>query len=195
LHGGTRLQADVTVRGGASGLADYEVLARLNLKPGRYQLRTAASVGSLTTTGSLYYDVDVPDFSEAPLSLSGLVMTSSPARQIAPADALKNVIPVVPTSQRAFPQGTQASAFVRVYQGGKKPMTDVAFWIELRNQDDHVVLERRDDVRADAFGAGTRAADINVALPIPRLARGSYLLTVAVGAKADVRRFVRFEVR
>jgi hypothetical protein len=74
-------------------------------------------------------------------------------------------------------------------------MTDVPFWIELRNQDDHVVLERRDDVRADAFGAGTRAADINVALPIPRLARGSYLLTVAVGAKAEVRRFVRFEVR
>jgi VWFA-related protein len=195
FHGGTRLRADVTVRGGASGLADYEVLARLNLKPGRYQLRTAASVGSLTTSGSLYYDVDIPDFSEAPLSLSGLVMTSSPARQIAPADALKNVIPVVPTSQRVFPQGTQASAFVRVYQGGKKPMTDVPFWIELRNQDDHVVLERRDDVRADAFGAGTRAADINVALPIPRLARGSYLLTVAVGAKAEVRRFVRFEVR
>src|SRR5688572_9175455 len=195
FHGGTRLQADVTVRGGASGLADYEVLARLTLKPGRYQLRTAASIGALTTSGSLYYDVDVPDFTEAAVSLSGLVMTSTPARQIAPADALKNVIPVVPTSQRVFPQGTQASAFVRVYQGAKKPMTDVPFWIELRNQDDHVVLERRDDVRADAFGAGTRAADINVALPIPRLARGSYLLTVAVGAKADVRRFVRFEVR
>jgi VWFA-related protein len=194
-HGATRLKADVTVRGGATGLADYEVLARLTLKPGRYQLRTAASVGALTTSGSLYYDVEVPDFTEAPLSLSGLIMTASPARQIAPADALKNVIPIVPTSQRAFPQGTQASAFVRVYQGARKPLTDVPFWIELRNQDDHIVLERRDDVRSDAFGAGTRAVDINVALPIARLARGSYLLTVAAGSKADVRRVVRFEVR
>ena len=195
FHGGTRLQAAVTVRGGASGLADYEVLARLNLKPGRYQLRTAAHVGALTTSGSLYYDVEIPDFIEAPLSLSGLIMTASPARQIAPADGLKNVIPVVPTSQRVFPQATQASAFVRVYQGGRTPLTRVPFWIELRNQDDHVVLERRDDVRAEAFGAGTRAADINVALPLGRLGRGSYLLTVAAGPKAEVRRFVRFEVR
>ena len=194
-HGSTRLQADVTVRGGASGLAEYEVLARLNLRPGRYQLRAATHVGALTTSGSLYYDVDVPDFTEAPLSLSGLVMTASPARHIAPADALKNVIPVVPTTQRAFSQGTQASAFVRVYQGGRKPLVDVPFWIELRNQDDHVVLERRDDVRTHAFGAGTRAADINVELPIPRLSRGNYLLTVAVGPQAEVRRFVRFEVR
>lgn len=194
-HGATRLRADVTVRGGASGLAEYEVLARLTLRPGRYQLRTAASVGSLTTSGSLYYDVDVPDFTEAPLSLSGLVMTASPARQIAPADALKNVIPVVPTSQRVFQAGTQASAFVRVYQGGRTPMIDVPFWIEIRNEDDHIVLERRDDIRNDAFGAGTRAADVNVALPLSRLTRGSYLLTVGVGEKAEVRRNVRFEVR
>lgn len=194
-HGATRLRADVTVRGGATGLAEYEVLARLTLRPGRYQLRTAASVGSITTSGSLYYDVDVPDFTDAPLSLSGLVMTANPARQIAPSDALRNVIPVVPTSQRVFPAGTQASAFVRVYQGGRKPMTDVPFWIEIRNEDDHIVLERRDDIRNDAFGAGTRAADVNVALPLSRLTRGSYLLTVGVGEKAEVRRNVRFEVR
>jgi VWFA-related protein len=69
--GSTRLRGDVTVRADATGLAEYEVLSRIDLKPGRYQLRVAANVGSLVTSGSLYYDVDVPDFSDAPVSMSG----------------------------------------------------------------------------------------------------------------------------
>ena len=75
--GATNLRADVTIRADASGLAEYEVLSRIDLKPGRYQLRTAANVGSLGTAGSLYYDVVVPDFMDAPLSLSALVLSST----------------------------------------------------------------------------------------------------------------------
>ncbi|HEX7778320.1 MAG TPA: VWA domain-containing protein, partial [Vicinamibacterales bacterium] len=51
--GSKRFRADVTLRAGATGLAEYEVLSRLDLRPGRYQLRIAANVGSLSTGGSL----------------------------------------------------------------------------------------------------------------------------------------------
>jgi hypothetical protein len=40
---------------------------------------------------------------------------------IAPIDGLKGVIPIVPTTQRMFRSTDEASAFVRVYQGGQKP--------------------------------------------------------------------------
>ena len=125
-HSGRRnLRADVTIRADASGLAEYEVLSRIELKPGRYQLRTAANVGSLGTAGSLYYDVVVPDFMDAPLSLSALVLSSPAAPIVAPRDALKALIPIVPTTKRTFRPADQAAAFIRVYQGGNKPLVAV----------------------------------------------------------------------
>ena len=191
MLGASNLRADVVVRAGATGLADYEVLARLDLKPGRYQLRTAANVGSLTTSGSLYYDIDVPDFGEAPLSFSGLVMTAAPAL---PSGGLKTMLPVAPTAQRTFGPGAQASAFLRVYQGGKGALTSVSVRIQLRNGDDVMVLDRREMLDAAAFSRD-RSADVNVALPVARLAPGPYLLTMeSTAGKTTVRRVLRFDV-
>ncbi len=197
FQGGTRLRADVTLRAGASGLAEYEVLARLDLKPGRYQLRTAANVGALATSGSLYYDVDVPDFSNEGISLSGLVFSVNPAMPIAPIDGLKGVIPIVPTTQRTFGSTDQASAFVRVYQGGRNLLAQVPLRIQVRNDDDVTVLDRQEIVQPPAFGAG-RTADVNVTLPISRLRPGDYLLTIEATVPQKpgvVKREVRFSIQ
>ena len=201
FQGGTRLRADVTVRAGATGLAEYEVLGRLDLKPGRYQLRMAANVGALSTSGSLYYDLDVPDFSQARVSLSGLVFTARPAMPIGQQDGMKNVIPLVPTTQRAFGGQDQVAAFVRVYQGGKDALVDVPLRIELRNQDDVVVLDRLESITGQKFAAtGTaRSADVNLTLPVSKLAPGEYLLTIEAfipGPRAtNARRAVRFKIQ
>jgi hypothetical protein len=76
--GSRRVRADVRPRAGASGVGEYDLLARLDLRPGRYQLRIAAHVPALGTSGSVYYDVDVPDFRGEALSLSGLVLSTTP---------------------------------------------------------------------------------------------------------------------
>ena len=49
-----------------------EILSRLALKPGRYNLRVAAHGKSAAREGSVYTDVVVPDFAKEPVSLSGL---------------------------------------------------------------------------------------------------------------------------
>ncbi len=191
MFGATNLRADVVVRAGATGLADYEVLARLDLKPGRYQLRTAANVGSLTTSGSLYYDVEVPDFFDAPVSLSGLVLTAVPAL---PSGGLKTMLPVAPTAQRTFGPGAQASAFLRVYQGGSGALAAVPLRIQLRNGDDVMVLDRQEILDVAAFSKD-RSADVNVALPVARLSPGPYLLTMeSTVGKTTARRMLRFDV-
>ena len=154
--GATNLRADVTIRADASGLAEYEVLSRIDLKPGRYQLRTAANVGSLATTGSLYYDVVVPDFMDPPLSLSALVLSSPAAPIVAPRDGLKTLIPVVPTTKRTFRPSDQASAFLRVYQGGNKPIAAVPLRIQLRNDADVLVFDRREEVGVATFSTCAR---------------------------------------
>ena len=57
---------------------EYELMARLNLKPGRYQLRVSAQSKLRDTAGSVFTDLDVPDFSKAPLSLSGVILHAEP---------------------------------------------------------------------------------------------------------------------
>jgi VWFA-related protein len=52
------------------------LLNRLDLPPGRYQLRVAAQDSAGGNVGSVLYDLDVPDFQKLPFSISGLVLTS-----------------------------------------------------------------------------------------------------------------------
>jgi VWFA-related protein len=77
-RGGSRYETTVTLRPGPAGPVEYEVLSSLVLKPGRYQLRLSAHVGAQGKTGSVYYDIDVPDFSARPLSLWALRRSCAP---------------------------------------------------------------------------------------------------------------------
>jgi VWFA-related protein len=193
--GSRRLTATVAIRAGASGLAEYEVLSRIDLKPGRYQLRIGASVGSLSTQGSVYYDVDVPDFSSSALSLSGIVLSGPGSGEVAPRDALASVMPVIPTSRRAFTAGQQVSAFIRVYQGGDGPLVAVPMRVSLVDSNGAVVMDRRQDLAVAQF-TKARAANIVVPVPIDRLAAGEYLLTLeATSSGTLARRHTRIHVR
>ncbi len=65
----------------------YELLARIELpKPGKYEVRLSAHSIVADTRGSVYVDVDVPDFRKEKLSLSGVVLNSAlPSAPVAPA--------------------------------------------------------------------------------------------------------------
>jgi VWFA-related protein len=186
-----RLVADVAVRPAASGLAEYEVLSRIDLKPGRYQLRIAANVGSLTTSGSLYYDVDVPDFSDAALSLSGLVLSATPGLEVAPKDALKDVMPVLPTARRIFAPSDRVQAFVRVYQGGKKALANVPLRVFVLDAKGLPVMDSRQNLPPAHF-TKERSANVLVPVSVDRLADGEYLLVVETERR--IRREARFRV-
>ncbi|MEX2661739.1 MAG: VWA domain-containing protein [Vicinamibacterales bacterium] len=192
--GSTRHRADVVIRAGSTGLGEYEVLSRLDLRPGRYQLRIAAHVGSLATSGSLYYDVDVPDVSKAALSLSALVLSASPGPVSAPREALAGVLPVVPTARRSFTARHQVAAFTRVHQSGRGPVVPVTLRVLLQNEDGRTVMERPLDLAAADFNAA-RSADVQVQVPVADLAPGEYLMTIeTLNAAVPVRRAIRFSV-
>jgi len=189
VAGSARLVGDVIVRPDERGLGHYEALTSISLKPGRYQLRTAADLSSLGTNGSVYYDIDVPDFGEAPLTLSGLLVSAVPAPIAAPRDALQAIVPVVPTSKRAFRAGDQVRVFARAYQGGKQPAAPVTISTRVKSDNDVLVMDRTQPV------APAASADLNLDLPIAVLAPGSYLLVIeAKTATSRVQRELRFTV-
>jgi VWFA-related protein len=189
-HGTARLRADVALKPDATGFAEYELLVRLDLKPGRYQLRVAGNAISLSTSGSLYADLDVPDVSAKPVSLSPIVFSASPGPVVGSKDDLRSIVPVVPTARRSFGPGAQVLAFTRVYQGGKAALAAVPVRIQLRNAGNELVVDRREELAAPRFSAA-RSADVSLALPVARLSPGEYLLSLEAGT---VRRDTRFAV-
>src|SRR5882757_373776 len=70
----TNLKPESKARIEQSGL---RMLNRLDLPPGKYQLRVAAHDASGGAVGSIQYDLDVPDYQKVPFSMSGLVVTSA----------------------------------------------------------------------------------------------------------------------
>jgi VWFA-related protein len=189
------LKGQIVLRAGVSGEVVFELLSRLDLVPGHYQLRIAADSSIERKSGSVYCDLDVPDFSRGSLSLSGVVLTATPGTTAARKEVLATLLPVVPTALRDFDTSQQVTAFVRVYAGSSGPIGQVQIATRIRNAADDVVYQQTADLRAEGF-SNERAAEYRVDLPMAALQPGPHLLTIeATTAKDSVRRDVRFQRR
>jgi VWFA-related protein len=169
----------------------YDVVSAMVTTPGRYQLRIGAEVAG--ETGSVFVDVDVPDFARADLSLSGLLFSAAPAVPSAVSPDLAPVIPVTPTTVRQFGAGDRVRAFVQVVQGGSKPAMPVRVAASILDSNDQSRASTMTELEAGQFTGRTAAYVYD--LPIATLAPGEYLLTIeaTLGARS-VRRTSRFTV-
>jgi VWFA-related protein len=154
----------------------YEVFQRLSLKPGRYELRLNATSAALDRSGSVYADLEVPDFSRRNIALANIVLGKP--RSPGDKDALVSLFPIVPTTLRDFAPGDSVVAFTRVVVGGSSPLGTVKTVAQLINISDEKVWDQTMDVPATAFGDG-RSAPVQFTVPLEKLASGSYLLSVS----------------
>jgi VWFA-related protein len=194
--GSQRQNVRLQLRQVALGEARYEILTRLDLDPGRYNLRLGAHSSLASDTGSVYLDVEVPDFSKEGLSTSGLLLTSTAAPIAAPPNALAGLVPVIPTTLRQFARSDRVSGFLRVYQGGRKPLVPVSVTTRIVDERATTMSQRRIEIGVDQFRS--RAADVPFDVPVASLAPGPYLLDVDIEATGSARqrqtRHVRFQV-
>jgi VWFA-related protein len=169
----------------------YEVHSKLVAKPGRYELRVGVKTAD-GRTSSVYATVSVPDFDDD-LSLSGLVLRASPSPVTAGADTIGDLVPAAPTSYRAFRKTDDVSAFMRIYEKGKK-FAPAKVTTTLTNAKSEKVADFDQMLEGESVGSRT-AATYDVGLPLDSLTSGEYLLTVAVtvGKRHDDRR-LRFTV-
>ncbi len=214
-RGSVRTTAKAVLSSSVREAATCEVASKLDLKPGRYQLRFAAegllrayqavseapAVATVSEdevldrkSGSVYLDVDVPDFSQ-PLALSAIMLSSKPGLHTGVEKDVRRLLPIVPTTLRDFMAGDQAAAFVRVYQGGKGALESVNVVARIVDGSGTTVFETAKTVAPDSF-ANTRSADYLVDLPMESLKAGPHLLTIAATAgRATFRSEIRFTKR
>jgi VWFA-related protein len=142
---------------------------RMNVPPGRYQLRVAAHDPTTGSVGSVLYDLDVPDFAKDRLAMSGLVLTSAAAMTLLPTakpDAeLRMVLPGPPVAARVFAQNDQLAIFTDVYDNDVTPVHKLDIVTSLIADSGRVVF-KNDEERSTAdlegkpggFGIGTTLA-------------------------------------
>jgi len=153
----------------------------MELPPGKYQLRIAAHDPAGGNVGSVQYDLDVPDFTKAPFSISGLVLTSAAGAALPTVKAdeqLKPVMPGPPVARRAFPQNDEIALFTEVYDnaGASPHKVDITTTV---TTDEGKVLFKTDETRDSTDLGGKRGGyGYTTRVPMKDLALGSYVLKV-----------------
>jgi VWFA-related protein len=177
------LRAETKSRIEQTGL---RMLNRLELPPGRYQLRVAAHDGGGGNVGSVLYDLDVPDFVKSSFNISGLVMTSASGSQlptIRPDETLKAVLPGPPIARREFPQNDEIALFAEVYDnaGNTPHKVDITSTV---TSDEGKVMFKADETRDSTdLGGKTGGYGYAARIPLKDLAPGSYVLTVSAKSR------------
>ena len=161
---------------------------RVELPPGRYQVRIGVRESGAGEMGTVFYDLDVPDFARGRLSMSGLLLTAPSAQRTLTVQADQAAAKLLPGAATRPP---------RLYVVGRA----VAVCGDLRKQfqwptapgrcDD--ALDRRSGARcvrrsrrsrARPFPANDKSATFAVSreVPLKDVAPGRYLLRVEARA-------------
>jgi hypothetical protein len=194
-------RATATFGSGArrAAISRYLLCERLDLKPGRYQLRLGVTSSWAQATGSVYVGVTVPDYGKEVLSMSGLVLdqrSSSAQIPAARTNVITALVAVPPSLARAFAPGDTVWAHVEIYRGPKSPGGAVEVAATLGHErEDEPAWHVRESFPPSAFETTNRVV-YRVPLPIGSLAPGAYRLriTATTGASADNPFIVRREM-
>jgi len=164
------------------------VLRLMQLPPGRYRLQVAAHDPARKLSGSLLFDLDVPDLGKADFAMSGVALMSKSGAATVTAhvdDAIKTLLPGTPTAARSFPQDDELAVFAEVYDDGARPWHQVEVVTTVRSAEGAVVFERIDDHESGEF-KGTRGALRHTSrIPLNTFKPGSYVLSVEAKSSLD----------
>ena len=171
------------------------LLNRMDVPPGRYQLRVAAYDTNGGAVGSVLYDLDVPDFSKARVAMSGLVITSATAGAVVTAKPdveLRTLLPGPPSAARTFAQNDQLAIFADVYDNDVTPVHKVDIAMSLtadegrvvfKNDEEHTTADLAGKPGGFGFGTTLSLADFDPGLYVLKVEARSRLGTDVMASR------------
>jgi VWFA-related protein len=184
------LNAGMRTRVEQSGV---RVLRLMQLPPGRYRLHVAAHDSARKLSGSLLYDLDVPDLGKTDFAMSGVALMSKSGAATVTAhvdEEIKAMLPGTPTAARSFPQDDELAVFAEVYDNGARPWHQVEVVTTVRSAEGEVVFERTDDHESNEFKGTRGALRHTTRIPFKTFEPGSYVLSVEAKSSLDADRTI-----
>lgn len=172
----------------AANARGIRVLSALDLPPGRYQIRIAATEENGGLTGSALYDLEVPDFFKAPLTMSGVAVTSLAAQQVVTMGSEGMIAPLVAgptTATRDFSRADTLALFAEVYENQPgAPAHKLDLSATMRSEDGRVVFEAKEERSSTELQAGRGGYGYTPQIPLKDIQPGTYLLHVEAKSRA-----------
>jgi hypothetical protein len=162
---------------------------RIALAPGRYQVRIGLRESGAGALGTVFYDLEVPDFGKEPLSMSGMLLTAG-SSQLVPtvlSDKLVSaaLLPGPATSRRNFTEGDEVTLYAEVYDNLQTPNNVVAVTARLIGEDGREVFASRETLHAPAKAAGGPTTfGLSKTVSLKDVPAGRYLLQVEAQSPA-----------
>jgi hypothetical protein len=176
---------------------------RLHLPPGRYQIRVAAKEGGTSRVGTINYDIDVPDFTQDPLMMSGIAITSASSVRMStvkPDEELKAALPAPPVAVRDFPKGDEMALFAEVYDNDVKTPHTVDITSTVVAEDGKTVFTAHEERQSSDLQGKPGGYGHTARFSTTEFAPGTYVLTVEARSRAGktpatTSRSVQFRIR
>jgi VWFA-related protein len=194
-----KLKPDTLARARSRG---FRLVNQMSLPPGRYQMRVAAT-SSTGRSGSVLYDLEVPDFSKEKFLMSGVALTSRAAAEaptVKPKDPLADYLPGPPTTMREFGRDDTVALFAEFYEnmpGSQAHMLE--FKAELRAEGGRVVQTVTDQRSSTDLQGGSGGYGFSARLPLDEAEPGLYVIHVEgqarIGDLPVVSRDIQIRVR
>jgi len=191
------MKPDSAKRVAATG---FRIIQSLELAPGRYSLRVGVREGNTLKAGSVTFDLDVPDFAKAPLSMSDIALTSAMSGivpTIRPKDPLEKLLPGPLTSYREFPQADEVALFTEVYDNIKQAHK-VEIVATVKAEGGQTVFESREERDSADLAGSAGGYGFEARIPLKNIAPGLYVLRVEgtsrMGDRPTVSREIIFRV-
>ena len=164
---------------------EVNVQSHLELQPGDYGLRVAVSDAASGKVASVFSDITVPNFDNAPLSLSGLSVETATSG----GGAAK------PTTRRTFRRGEVVRGVLQIYQGTQRTDALAPVVMRVRILDAKGTALRDQSLPFPESSFANRRTDCVITLPLSTLAPGEYLLKLDASANRHTSgRALRFRV-
>ena len=162
---------------------------RISLPPGRYQIKVGARESLGGQAGSVFYDLEVPDFRKERLMVGGLLMTT-PSVQQTPSiqpdpNVSKELLPAPATSRREFPRSDVLALYTEIYDNdSSRQARRVEVIVRLVSESGTDVIVSRDELENGASGEKPwEIYGYAKRIPLKELAPGRYLLRVEAAVR------------
>jgi len=163
------------------------IQTRLKLPPGKYQLRIGARETGGGRLGSLNYDLLVPDFASAPLTMSGIVLASATMQTMMtakPDEELRTLLPAPATAHRDFPEGDTLALFAEVYDNDLKQPHKVDITTTVLTDDGRSVFSTNEERASTELQGKPGGYGHTAQVPLKGFAPGLYVLRVQATSRA-----------
>ena len=166
--------------------------SRIDVAPGRYQIRVAA-VGADKTQGSVFTELTVPKF-DTELGVGGLSLGARTTAASESSDRLRGVLPLVPYATGDLRPNSPVEAQLPIRVSSKMAPNPIAIIATLSRPDGTTVQLDRVNTASAAEYAKPSGKVYRVAVP-PPFAHGAYRLVVETSlARARITREIRFRI-